>query len=59
MGTMIGGTLLEIDNYALFVAAIGTNPVITGLVGITIAGLTGQAVWFLFRRKKSEEKPHF
>jgi len=28
----VGGNILEIDNYALFVAAIGTNPVITALV---------------------------
>ncbi|MGQ0790755.1 MAG: MopE-related protein [Nitrosopumilaceae archaeon] len=51
MGQMIGGTILEIDNYALFVAAIGVNPVITGLVGITIVGITGQVVWFIYMKK--------
>ena len=49
----VGGNILEIDNYALFVAAIGTNPVITGLVGITLAGIAGQALWFVHRRKNS------
>jgi len=54
MGSMIGGWLLDIDTTALLVASIGTNPVITGLVGITLAGITGQAVWFVHRRRKSE-----
>jgi len=49
----VGGNILEIDNYALFVAAIGTNPVITALVGITLAGVAGQALWFVHRRKNS------
>ncbi len=49
----VGGNILEIDNYALFVAAIGTNPVITALVGITLAGIAGQALWFVHRRKNS------
>ena len=53
MGSMIGGELLDLDTMALFVGAIGVNPVITGLVGITIAGITGQAVWFVYRRRKS------
>ena len=53
MGSMVGGTLLEIDNYALLVAAIGTNPVITGLVAVTLAGVVGQAVWFVHRKKKN------
>ena len=49
----VGGNILEIDNYALFVAAVGTNPVITGLVGITLAGIAGQTLWFVHRRKNS------
>jgi hypothetical protein len=49
----VGGNILEIDNYALFVAAIGTNPVITALVGITLAGIAGQTLWFVHRRKNS------
>lgn len=49
----VGGNILEIDNYALFVAAIGINPVITALVGITLAGVAGQALWFVHRRKNS------
>jgi len=52
MGSMIGGALMDIDTISLLVGAIGTNPVITGLVGITIAGVAGQAVWFVHRRKK-------
>ncbi len=50
---LIGGYLIDIDNASLFVAAIGTNPVITGLVGITLAGIAGQALWFVHRRKNS------
>ena len=48
----VGGELLEINTVSLLVAAIGTNPVITALVGITIAGVAGQAIWFVHRRKK-------
>ena len=48
----VGGELLEINTVSLLVAAIGTNPIITALVGITIAGVAGQAVWFVHRRKK-------
>ena len=51
---VVGGYLIDIDNASLFVAAIGINPVITGLVGITLAGVAGQAVWFVHRRKNSE-----
>lgn len=47
----VGGELLEINTVSLLVAAIGTNPVITALVGITIAGVAGQAVWFIHKRK--------
>ena len=49
---MVGGELLDINTVSLLVGAIGTNPVITALVGITIAGVAGQAVWFVHRRKK-------
>jgi len=51
---MIGGVLLDIDTTSLLVASIGTNPVITGLFAVTVAGVIGQAVWFVHRRKKSE-----
>jgi len=44
--------LLDIDSWALFVANIGVNPVITGLVAITMAGVAEQAAWFIHRRKK-------
>jgi len=50
----VGGAILDINTVSLLVGAIGTNPVITGLVGITIAGVAGQAIWFIHRRKKSE-----
>jgi len=51
---MIGGELLDLDTMALFVGAIGVNPVITGLVAITMGGLAVQAVWFVHRRRKSK-----
>ena len=54
-GQVVGGYLIDINSASLFVAAIGVNPVITGLVGITIAGITGQAVWFVHRRKRIKE----
>ena len=54
MSAMIGGELLAIDTIPLLVGAIGVNPVITGLVGITIAGIVGQTAWFVHRRKKSK-----
>lgn len=49
----VGGTLLEINTFALFVGAIGVNPVITGLVVITIAGVAGQVAWFVHRKKRN------
>ena len=53
LGSMIGGELLEINTVSLLVGAIGTNPIITGLVAVTIAGVAGQAIWFVHRRKKN------
>jgi len=53
MGSMIGGELLDINTVSLLIASIGVNPVITALVGITIAGVAGQAIWFVHRRRKS------
>ena len=49
---MVGGALLSIDTTAVLVAAIGTDPVVTGLIAITMAGVAGQAAWFIHRRKK-------
>ena len=49
----IGGTLLKINTFALFVGAIGVNPVITGLVAITMVGVAGQIAWFVHRKKKT------
>jgi len=37
------------------VASIGTNPVIAGMFAVTVAGVVGQAVWFVHRRKKSNK----
>jgi len=54
LSNIIGGELLAINTLPLLVGAIGVNPIITGLVGITLAGVAGQAVWFVHRRKKSE-----
>jgi len=54
LSSMIGGILMDIDTTALLLASIGTNPVITGLVAVTLAGVAGQAVWFVHRRRKSE-----
>jgi len=53
-GALVGGYLIDIDNASLFVAVIGTNPVITGLIGITLAGIAGQALWVIHRRKNSK-----
>jgi len=52
LASMVGGILLSIDTTAVLVSAIGTDPVITGLVAITMAGIVGQAAWFIHRRKK-------
>ncbi len=50
---MVGGILIEIDTMALLVAATGINPVITLMIGITIAGVAGQVAWFIHRRRKN------
>jgi len=52
LASMVGGILLSIDTTAVLVGAIGTDPVITGLVAITMAGIAGQAAWFIHRRKR-------
>ena len=52
----IGGILIEIDTMALLVATTGTNPVITLMIGITIAGVAGQVAWFIHKKKKSNNK---
>jgi len=52
--SMVGGIPLDIDTLSLFIGAIGVNPVITGLVAITMGGVAAQAVWFVHRRRKSE-----
>jgi len=49
--SMIGGELLDLDNMALFIGAIGVNPVITGLVAITMGGVAAQAIWFVNSRR--------
>ncbi len=49
-----GGEPNDIKSSLLLVASIGTNVAIYGLVGITIAGVAGHAVWFVHRRRKSE-----
>ncbi len=51
---VVGGYLIDIDYTPLFVAALGTSPIITGLVGITLAGVAGPTVWFVYRRKNIE-----
>jgi len=51
MMDMIGGVLLDIDSTSLLVASIGSNPVIAGMFAVTVAGVAGQAVWFVHRRK--------
>jgi len=54
-GMMVGGVLLDIDTTAVLLAAIGTDPLITGLVALTMVGIAGQAAWFIHRRKKKIE----
>jgi len=51
MGSMIGGALMDIDSMSLLVGAIGVNPIITGLVAITMGGVAAQAIWFVNRRR--------
>jgi len=52
LASMVGGILLSIDTTGVLVAGIGNDPVITGLVAITMAGIAGQTAWFIHRRKK-------
>ncbi len=52
LSSMIGGELLAINTLPLLVGAIGVNPIITGLVAITLAGVAAQAIWFVHRRNK-------
>jgi len=49
----VGGLMIPVDTVVLLAAAIGVDPLITGLVAITMAGVAAQAVWFVHRRKKN------
>ncbi len=48
----VGGVIIDIDTVSLLAGTIGIDPLLTGLIGITIGGLAVQAVWFVHRRKK-------
>ena len=48
---MVGGIPLDIDTVSLFIGAIGVNPVITGLVAITMGGVAAQAIWYVNSRR--------
>ena len=48
---IIGGEILDLDTMALFIGAIGVNPVITGLVAITMGGVAAQAIWYVNNRR--------
>ena len=49
----VGGTLLKINTFALFVSAIGVNPVITALVVATMVGVAAQVGWIVHKKKKN------
>ena len=49
--SMVGGIPLDIDTLSLFIGAIGVNPVITGLVAITMGGVAAQAIWYVNSRR--------
>jgi len=51
----IGGVIIDTDTISLLAGTIGIDPLLTGLIGITIGGLAVQAVWFVHRRKKKIE----
>ncbi len=48
----VGGVIIDTDAVSLLAGAIGIDPLLTGLIGITIGGLAVQAVWFVHRRRK-------
>jgi len=54
MGMAVGGELINIDTVSLLVSAIGVNPVITAIVGITLAGVAGQIAWFVYKERKKK-----
>jgi len=49
----IGGVLVEISALAVLAAAVGVDPLITGLVAIIILGVAGQVAWFVHRKKRN------
>ena len=51
----VGGVIIDTDTVSLLAGAIGIDPLLTGLIGITIGGLAVQAVWFVHRMKKKVE----
>ena len=54
-GQVIGRTLLEINTISLLITSIDANPIITGLVGITIAVVAVQSLWIIQKKKKKNE----
>jgi len=51
----VGGVIIDTDTVSLLAGAIGIDPLLTGLIGITIGGLAVQAVWFVHRRKNGKK----
>lgn len=51
----IGGMDIQINTLAVMAAGVGVDPLITGLVVITMVGITGQVAWFVHRRNKQKD----
>ncbi len=53
IGSMaVGGIMIPVDAVVLLAAAIGVDPLITGLLVLSMVGVSAQVVWLIHRKKK-------
>jgi len=48
----VGGMMIPVNAIALLAAGIGVDPLVTGLLLVTVVGISVQVAWILHKRKK-------
>ena len=47
----VGGMMIPVNAIALLAAGIGVDPLVTGLLLVTVVGISVQLAWILHKRK--------
>jgi len=48
----VGGMMIQVNAIALLAAGIGVDPLVTGLLLVTVVGISVQVAWILHKKKK-------